>query len=141
MMLQGLRKYTFGLATGAAMLLIIILQGFHVLKLSEADFMIAITAAVRRGAPNVCLVADMPFLSYQVGINEAIKNAGRFVTQCGAQIVKIEASQPYLPVVKAVSDAGIAVMAHIGIRPQSISKMGRFKAYLKSQTSLTSVAA
>jgi 3-methyl-2-oxobutanoate hydroxymethyltransferase len=70
----------------------------------------------------------MPFLSYQVGIPEAIKNAGRFVSQAGAQMVKIEATSPYLDVIKAVSDAGIAVMAHIGIRPQSISKIGRFKA-------------
>ena len=92
------------------------------------DFMVTITAAVRRGAPNVFLVADMPFLSYQVGIHEAIKNAGRFVSQAGAQMVKIEAASPYLDVIKAVSDAGIAVMAHIGIRPQSISKIGRFKA-------------
>jgi len=79
-------------------------------------------------APNVYLVADMPFLSYQVGINEAVKNAGRFVTEAGAQMLKIEASGAYLDVIKAVSDAGMAVMAHIGIRPQSISRIGRFKA-------------
>jgi len=92
------------------------------------DFMVAITAGVRRGAPNAYLVADMPFLSYQVGVNEAVKNAGRFVTEAGAQMIKIEASGAYLDVIKAVSDAGMAVMAHIGIRPQSISKIGRFKA-------------
>jgi 3-methyl-2-oxobutanoate hydroxymethyltransferase len=92
------------------------------------DFMVAITAAVRRAAPNICLVADMPFLSYQLGINEAIKNAGRFAVECGAQMIKIEASSAYIDVVKAVSDAGMAVMAHIGIRPQTIRKVGRFKA-------------
>jgi 3-methyl-2-oxobutanoate hydroxymethyltransferase len=92
------------------------------------DFMVAITAAVRRAAPNVCLVADMPFLSYQLGIHEAVRNAGRFVTEGGAQMIKIEASQAYLDVLRAVSDAGMAVMAHIGIRPQSIGKLGRFKA-------------
>jgi 3-methyl-2-oxobutanoate hydroxymethyltransferase len=92
------------------------------------DFMLAITAAVRRGAPNVFLVADMPFLSYQLGKAEAVKNAGRFVARAGAQMVKIEASSAYLNIIKAVSDAGMAVMAHIGIRPQSISKFGRFKA-------------
>ena len=95
---------------------------------AKMDFMVAITAAVRRGAPNIFLVADMPFLSYQVAINEAIKNAGRFVVEAGVQMVKIEANNAYLDVIKAVSDAGIAVMAHIGIRPQSISKVGRFKA-------------
>ena len=92
------------------------------------DFMVAITGGVRRGAPNVFLVADMPFLSYQVGINEAVKNAGRFITEAGAQMVKIEINVAYLDVIKAVSDAGIAVMAHIGIKPQSIGKIGRFKA-------------
>jgi 3-methyl-2-oxobutanoate hydroxymethyltransferase len=70
----------------------------------------------------------MPFLSYQIGEAEALKNAGRFVSQAGAQMVKIEATSTYLNIIKAVSDAGIAVMAHIGIRPQSISKIGRFKA-------------
>jgi len=92
------------------------------------DFMVTITAAVRRGAPNVCLVADMPFLSYQLGLSDAVRNAGRFAVECGAQMIKIEASGPYLDIVRAVSDAGMAVMAHIGIRPQSIGKLGRFKA-------------
>jgi 3-methyl-2-oxobutanoate hydroxymethyltransferase len=92
------------------------------------DFMVAITAAVRRGAPSVCLVADMPFLSYQVGIADAVRNAGRFAAEAGVQMIKIEASSVYLDVVKAISDAGMAVMAHIGIRPQSIGKIGKFKA-------------
>jgi 3-methyl-2-oxobutanoate hydroxymethyltransferase len=70
----------------------------------------------------------MPFLSYQLGTHEAVRNAGRFAVECGAQIIKIEASSAYLDVIKAVSDAGMAVMAHIGIRPQSICKIGRFKA-------------
>ena len=102
--------------------------GFDTTLPATMDFMVTITAAVRRGAPNVFLVADMPFLSHQLGVIEAIKNAGRFVSQAGAQMVKIEATSPYLDVIKAVSDAGIAVMAHIGIRPQSINKFGRFKA-------------
>ena len=92
------------------------------------DFMVEITAGVRRGAPEACLVADMPFLSYQLGVHEAVRNAGRFLTESGVQIVKIEASEAYLAVIKAVSDAGMAVMAHIGIRPQSISRTGRFRA-------------
>jgi len=105
-----------------------VMLGFDSTLPATMDFMLAITAAVRRGAPNVYLVADMPFLSYQLGRTEAIRNAGRFVAEAGAQMVKIEASGADLDVVKAVSDAGIAVMAHIGIRPQSISKIGRFKA-------------
>ena len=92
------------------------------------DFMVQITEAVRRGAPEVCLVADMPFMSYQVDPAEALRNAARFVVEAGAQVVKIEVSAAYEPVVRAVSDAGISVMAHIGIRPQRISKAGVLKA-------------
>jgi len=105
-----------------------VVLGFDSTLPATMDFMVAITAGVRRGAPNVYLVADMPFLSYQVGLSEAVKNAGRFVTEAGVQMLKIEATESYLDVIKAVSNAGMAVMAHIGIRPQSISKIGRFKA-------------
>jgi 3-methyl-2-oxobutanoate hydroxymethyltransferase len=105
-----------------------LMLGFDSTLPATMDFMVAITAAVRRGAPNVYLVADMPFLSYQLGKTEAIRNAGRFVVEAGAQMVKIEAGGADLDVIQSVSNAGIAVMAHIGIRPQSISKIGRFKA-------------
>ena len=102
--------------------------GFDSTLPATMDFMVAITAGVRRGAPNVYLVADMPFLSYQVSKSEAVKNAARFVVEAGAQMVKIEAGGAYLDTIKAVSDADMAVMAHIGIRPQTISKIGRLKA-------------
>ena len=92
------------------------------------DFMVTITAAVRRAAPNVCLVADMPFLSYQTGIADAVRNAGRFFQECGVQIVKVEVTAAHLDVIRAISDAGMAVMAHIGIRPQRIAKLGKLKA-------------
>ena len=92
------------------------------------DFMATITAAVRRAAPKVCLIADMPFMSYHTGLGKAVENAGRFVVEGGADIIKIEATEAQLDVVKAVSDAGMSVMAHIGIRPQSICKLGKFKA-------------
>jgi 3-methyl-2-oxobutanoate hydroxymethyltransferase len=105
-----------------------VVLGFDSTLPATMDFMVTITSAVRRGAPNIFLVADMPFMSYQLGKTEALKNAGRFVAQAAVQMVKIEATGAYLDVIKAVSDAGIAVMAHIGIRPQSISKIGRFKA-------------
>ncbi len=92
------------------------------------DIMVALTAAVRRGAPHAYLVADMPFLSYQVAVGDAVRNAGRFLVEAGAQMVKIEATGAHLDTIRAVSDAGIAVMAHIGIRPQRISTIGRFRA-------------
>jgi 3-methyl-2-oxobutanoate hydroxymethyltransferase len=92
------------------------------------DFMVTITAAVRRAAPNAYLVADMPFLSYQAALADAIRNAGRFLVEAGAQMVKIEATRAYLDTIRAVSDAGIPVMAHIGILPQWISTVGRLHA-------------
>ncbi len=92
------------------------------------DFMVTITAAVRRAAPNTCLVADMPFLSYHTCLADAIRNAGRFLTEAGAQMVKIEATEAFIDTVKAVSDAGIPVMAHIGILPQRAAAVGRFRA-------------
>ena len=105
-----------------------VVLGFDSTLPATMDFMIAITAAVRRGAPNVFLVADMPFLSYQVTVADAVRNAGRCVVEAGAQMVKIEATGADLGIIRAVGNAGIAVMAHIGIRPQSITKTGRFKA-------------
>jgi len=104
-----------------------LLLGYDSTLPATMDFMVMMTAAVRRGAPDICLVADMPFMSYQVCVGDALKNAARFVREAGAQIVKIEASGAYLDVVRAISDAGIAVMAHIGIKPQQISKVGRLR--------------
>jgi 3-methyl-2-oxobutanoate hydroxymethyltransferase len=105
-----------------------VMLGFDSTLPATMDFMVAMTAGVRRGAPNACLAADMPFLSYQTGLAEAVKNAGRFAAEAGAQVIKIEASGAYLDVIKAVSDAGMAAMAHIGIRPQSIGRTGKFRA-------------
>jgi len=98
------------------------------------DFMVTITAAVRRGAPNICLVADMPFLSYQISKEEAIRNAGRFIVEASADIIKVEASAAQLGTIQALSDADIPVMAHIGLRPQTIAKTGRLKAKGTSAT-------
>ncbi len=92
------------------------------------DLMVTLTAAVRRGAPNAYLIADMPFLSYHISEAEALRNAGRFLVKGGAQMVKIETTGAHLETVRALRAAGIAVMAHIGIRPQRISTIGRFRA-------------
>jgi len=105
-----------------------VVLGFDSTLPAKMDFMLAITAAVRRGAPNVFLVADMPFLSYQITVPEAVTNAGRFVVEAGAQMVKVEATGAHLGVIRAISNAGIPVMAHIGIRPQSITRTGQLKA-------------
>ncbi|MBN1505331.1 MAG: 3-methyl-2-oxobutanoate hydroxymethyltransferase [Sedimentisphaerales bacterium] len=105
-----------------------LMLGFDSTLPATMHFMVTITAAVRRGAPNVYLIADMPFLSYHTGAADAVRNAGRFLTEGGAQMVKIEVTGAHVDTVRAVTDAGIAVMAHIGIRPQRISATGRFRA-------------
>ncbi|MHC5059657.1 MAG: 3-methyl-2-oxobutanoate hydroxymethyltransferase [Planctomycetota bacterium] len=105
-----------------------IMLGYDSTLPATMDFMVTITAAVHRAAANLCLIADMPFLSYHTGVPEAVSNAGRFVKEAGANMIKIEATTAHLDVIKAVSDAEMAVMAHIGIKPQSISKVGKLKA-------------
>ena len=99
------------------------------------DIMITLTAAVRRGAPDVYLVGDMPFLSYQVSVESALVNAGRFLTEAGCDCVKLELHSNQLDLVGRLSDAGIPVMAHLGLRPQQIRQMGRLRA--QAQTAET----
>ena len=86
---------------------------------------------VRRGAPNTFVVGDMPFLSYQVNKDEAIRNAGRLL-KTGADCVKMEGSIKIADTVKAVVDAGIPVMGHIGLTPQTAASFGGFKVQGKS---------
>jgi 3-methyl-2-oxobutanoate hydroxymethyltransferase len=84
-------------------------------------------AAVARGASRAMLVGDLPFLSYQVSVEEAVRNAGRLVAEGGMDAVKLEGGSEMVPVVEALQMAGIAVQGHIGLTPQSISKLGGFK--------------
>lgn len=91
------------------------------------DNMIHHTKAVARGTHNAMIVGDMPFLSYHVSIEEAVRNAGRFVQEAGAQAVKLEGGQERIPVVKAILDAQIPVVGHIGLTPQSVNQFGGFK--------------
>jgi 3-methyl-2-oxobutanoate hydroxymethyltransferase len=82
------------------------------------DFMVTITAGVKRGAPDVIVMADMPFMSYQASEDAAIVNAGRFLVEGLADIVKIEADASFAPLVARMTRAGIPVCAHVGSRPQ-----------------------
>ncbi len=91
------------------------------------DEMIIHTAAVKRGTQFAHIVGDMPFLSYQADAREAIRNAGRFLKEGGADSVKLEGGAAMAPIVKAIVDAGIAVMGHIGLTPQSASKLGGYR--------------
>lgn len=82
---------------------------------------------VVKGAPNTLIVGDMPFMSYNVSREEAIRNAGRLLKEGGADCVKLEGGAVVAPTVKAIVDAGIPVMAHIGLTPQTASALGGFK--------------
>lgn len=92
------------------------------------DLLIPHTAAVRKGAPNAFLIGDMPYMSYQVSIEEAIRNAGRFMAECGCDAVKLEGGREMLDVVRAIVRATIPVVGHLGLTPQSIAMLGGFKA-------------
>jgi 3-methyl-2-oxobutanoate hydroxymethyltransferase len=84
--------------------------------------------AVRRGASNTFVIGDMPFLSYQVNVDEAVRNAGRFFKEARVDAVKLEGGLRVIPQIKAIADGGMLVMGHIGLTPQSSGQLGGFKA-------------
>jgi 3-methyl-2-oxobutanoate hydroxymethyltransferase len=91
------------------------------------DEMIHHCRAVARGARRPLLIGDMPFLSYQVSPEEAVRNAGRFLQQGGMDAVKVEGGRERLPAIEAILQAGIPVMGHVGLTPQSIHQLGGFR--------------
>jgi 3-methyl-2-oxobutanoate hydroxymethyltransferase len=91
------------------------------------DFLIELTAAVRRGAPNCFVVADMPFGSYQASVGQGFKNIVRMVQLSGCDCVKIEAASRHVRLVSRLADAGVAMMAHLGLRPQTIGLSGGYQ--------------
>ncbi|OVE74972.1 3-methyl-2-oxobutanoate hydroxymethyltransferase [bacterium E08(2017)] len=96
------------------------------------DEMIHHTKAVSRGVNSALVVGDMPFMSYQVSIEDALKNAGRFIKEAGAGAIKIEGGAERAPLVKALTENGIPVMTHIGLTPQTINETGGYKVRGKS---------
>ena len=96
------------------------------------DEMLMLTRAVTRGARRPLVVADMPFGTFQVSDEEAMRNAIRFVKEAGADAVKLEGAGPMLSRVKAIVGAGIPVMGHLGLTPQSATMLGGFKAQGRS---------
>lgn len=90
------------------------------------DEMLIHVAAVKRGAPEAFIVADMPFLSYQCGLDKAVENAGKFL-KLGANAVKIEGGIEVAEIVKKLVDFGIPVMGHLGLTPQSVNQIGGYK--------------
>ena len=109
-----------------------VLLGYRSTIPADMDLMIALSLAVRKGAPSAYLIGDMPFLSYQPSIEHAMLNAGRFLKEAQCDAVKLEVTYYHEPIVKALSEAGISVMAHIGLRPQHIDKIGQYKCHGKT---------
>jgi 3-methyl-2-oxobutanoate hydroxymethyltransferase len=91
------------------------------------DDMIHHCKAVSRGAKHAFIIGDMPFMSYQVSLEKAVENAGRFIKEAGCDCVKLEGGSEMAHVVKAIVDAGISVCAHIGLTPQTATKLSGFK--------------
>lgn len=85
------------------------------------------TKAVVRGAKKALIIGDMPFMTYQVSISEALHNAGRFVQEGGAQAVKLEGGETVAETIKRIVDCGIPVMGHLGLTPQSVYQLGGYK--------------
>src|SRR5215204_2418721 len=107
----------------------VILGHQHTLTVT-LDAMIHHTSAVARGTERALVVTDMPFLTYQVSVEEAVRNAGRLL-QSGASAVKLEGGRPVLDVVRRLVDVGIPVMGHLGLQPQSVHQVG---GYVKQAT-------
>lgn len=91
------------------------------------DQMIYHTEAVRRGAPNTFVIGDMPFLSYQKSVEDAITNAGRFYKEAGVDAIKLEGGKRVIPQLRGIVDSGMVAVGHIGLTPQSSAQLGGFK--------------
>jgi 3-methyl-2-oxobutanoate hydroxymethyltransferase len=96
------------------------------------DDMLHHSRAVARGAKFALLIGDMPFMSYQVSVEEAVRNAGRFLQQGGMDAVKLEGGAERVPAIEAIVSAGIPVMGHLGLTPQSVNQLGGFRPQAKN---------
>ena len=96
------------------------------------DEMLHHARAVSRGAKSALLIGDMPFMSYQVSAEEALRNAGRFLQQAGMDAVKLEGGRDRVDAVRKITGAGIPVMGHLGLTPQSVHQLGGFRAQGKT---------
>jgi 3-methyl-2-oxobutanoate hydroxymethyltransferase len=104
-----------------------VMLGYETTLPVSLEVMIHHTAAVSRGASRAMVIADMPFLTYQVTIADAVRNAGRLLKEGGAAAVKLEGGRPVLDVVRRLVDVGIPVMGHLGLQPQSVHQLGGYR--------------
>lgn len=126
---EGVNSILIGDSLGMVML------GYEdTLKVTMED-MIHHTVAVSRGAKNALIVGDMPFMSYSTGIRDAVINAGRLMSEGGADCVKLEGGTEVCDVIRAIVTAKIPVCAHIGLTPQAVNALGGFKVQGKDMES------
>jgi len=104
-----------------------VMAGYETTVPMTLEHMIYHTSCVVRGVDRALVIADMPFMSYQVTAKEALINAGRMMKEAGAHAVKMEGGKPIADTIKKIVDAGIPVMGHLGLTPQSIYKFGTYK--------------
>lgn len=97
--------------------------------------------AARRGTQRAFLIGDMPFMSYQASDEDAVRNAGRFVKEAGCEAVKVEGGREVVPRIKAIISAGIPVLGHLGLTPQSINKLGGYRVQGKDSESASRIEA
>lgn len=110
-----------------------VMQGYDTTLPVTMEEMILYARSVVRGAGNAFVVVDMPFMSYQTSVEEAVRNAGRLIKETGANAVKLEGGSTVTPQIRAIVDAGIPVCAHVGMTPQSVNIFGGFKVQGKGE--------
>jgi len=110
-----------------------VVQGLENTLPVTMDEMIYHTKLVTRGVKNAIVIGDMPFMSYQTGVGDAVRNAGRFLKEAGASAIKLEGGAEVADQIRAMSRSDIPVMAHIGLTPQSIHRMGGYKVQGKTE--------
>lgn len=108
-----------------------VVLGYESTTSVNMDDMLHHTKAVSRGAKRAMVVADMPFMSYQISTEEAVRNAGRLIQEGGAHAVKLEGGQEMQDVIHGIVRAGIPVVAHLGLTPQSVNQLGGYKVQAK----------
>jgi len=104
-----------------------VMLGYESTIQAKLDIMVEHAKAVRLGAPTCFIMGDMPFLSYQTSIGEAIKNAGRYLIEANMDAVKVEGGQEVTQTIKAMTEAGIPVIGHTGLTPQKVKMLGGYK--------------
>jgi len=112
-----------------------VVLGFDTTLPVTLDMMVHHTQAVSRGVHRALIVADLPFLTYQVSIEEAMRNAGRLIQEGGAAAVKLEGGRRVTDVVRRLTESGIPVMGHLGLTPQSVHVFGGFRQQARDEAS------